>query len=159
MTLVRRAVLPLRAVLVLSFALLVMFQVLSMPGQFAHMAEENPEDAGLRWPLTVVAILVIACVQVVIVCTWHLLTMVAQDRIFTAASLRWVDVIIVAMGVGWLLLAGVLVGLAARWDDPGAPLLLTLMLLGIGAAGLLMVVMRELLRQATTLRTDLDAVI
>lgn len=159
MTLVRRAVLPLRAVLVMAFALLVVFQVLSMPGQFRHLAEEHPEDAELRWPLTVVAILVIACVQVVIVCTWRLLTMVADDRIFTTASMRWVDAIVVAIGIGWLLMAGVLLGLAGYWDDPGAPLLLTLLLLASGALGLLMLVMRELLRQATDLRTDLDAVI
>ena len=159
MTLVRRAVLPLRAVLVMAFALLVVFQVLSLPGQFRHLAVQHPEDAVLRWPLTIVAILVIACVQVVIVCTWRLLTLVAEDRIFTAASMRWVDAIVVAIGVGWLLLAGVLLGLAGYWDDPGAPLLLTLLLLCSGALGLLMVVMRELLRQATDLRTDLDAVI
>lgn len=159
MNIVRRAVLPLRGVLVLGFALLLLFQVMSVPGQFRHMAEEDPDRDWLQWPLTVVAILVIACVQVVIVCTWHLLTMVAEDRIFTTGSLRWVDVIIAAMGVGWLLVAGVLVGLAPVWDDPGAPLVLTLLLLGSGACGLLMLVMRELLRQATDLRTDLDAVI
>ena len=159
MTLVRRAVLPLRAVLVMAFALLVVFQVLSMPGQFRYMAEENPEDAELRWPLTVVAVLVIACVQVVIVCTWRLLTMVAQDRIFTTASMRWVDAIVVAIAIGWLLLAGVLFGLAGYWDDPGFPMLLTLLLLASGALSLLMVVMRELLRQATDLRSDMDAVI
>lgn len=159
MTLVRRAVLPLRIVLVMAFALLVVFQVLSMPGQFRYQAEQHPEDAELRWPLTIVAVLVIACVQVVIVCTWRLLTMVAEDRIFTTASMRWVDTIVLAIGAGWLLMAGVLVGLAGYWDDPGAPLLLTLLLLCSGALGLLMVVMRELLRQATDLRTDLDAVI
>ncbi|MBM9460379.1 DUF2975 domain-containing protein [Nocardioides sp. zg-536] len=159
MTVVRRAVLPLRATLVASFAMLVLLQVFSMPGQFRHMAEENPEDAELRWPLTIVAILVIGCVQVVIVCTWRLLTMVARDRIFTAASLRWVDAIIAAIGVGWLLLAGILLGLAGYWDDPAGPLLIILLLLAGGALGLLVVVMRELLRQATDLRSDLDSVI
>ena len=52
MTLVRRVVVPLRAALVLLFALLVVLQTLSFPGQFAHMAREHPDQADLRWPLT-----------------------------------------------------------------------------------------------------------
>jgi CHASE1-domain containing sensor protein len=44
-------------------------------------------------------------------------------------------------------------------DDPGLPLLLFLMSVGVTVLGLLMVVMRALLRQATTLRTDMEAVI
>jgi CHASE1-domain containing sensor protein len=46
-----------------------------------------------------------------------------------------------------------------RTDDPGLPLLLFLLLVGIAVLGLLMVVMRALLRQATTLRTATEAVI
>ena len=44
-------------------------------------------------------------------------------------------------------------------DDPGVPILLMLMLVGGAVLGLLMVVMRALLRQATALRTDMEAVI
>ncbi|WP_327032279.1 DUF2975 domain-containing protein [Micromonospora ureilytica] len=44
-------------------------------------------------------------------------------------------------------------------DDPGAPVLLFLLTMGVTVLGLLMVVMRALLRQATTLRTDMEAVI
>lgn len=159
MTLVRRAVLPLRVVLVLGFVMLLVFQTLAMPGQFRHMAQEDPDQAWLRWPLTIVAIVVIGCVQVVIVCTWHLLTMVAEDRIFTTSSMRWVDTILVAMAFGWTLVAAVLAGMAPQFDDPGFPMLMTLVMLGTGACGLLMIVMRELLRQATGLRADLDGVI
>ena len=39
------------------------------------------------------------------------------------------------------------------------PMLLFLMTIGVAVLGLLMVVMRALLRQATTLRTDMEAVI
>jgi CHASE1-domain containing sensor protein len=46
-----------------------------------------------------------------------------------------------------------------RADDPGLPLLLFLAVIGVAVLGLLMVVMRALLRQATTLRTDMEAVI
>ena len=81
------AVAPLRVLLVLLFAFLVLFQVMSLPGQFAHMAEESPELAYLRWPMTTVAVLELLCVQVVIVCTWKLLTMVKDGRIFSEGSL------------------------------------------------------------------------
>jgi len=46
-----------------------------------------------------------------------------------------------------------------RATDPGLPLLLFLLSVGVAVLGLLMVVMRALLRQATTLRTDMEAVI
>lgn len=155
----RKAVAPLRGFLVLLFALLVMLQTLSMPGQWRHMAEENPEDAYLRWPLTVVSVFLIGCAQVVIVATWKLLTRVQQDRIFSASSLVWVDAIVYAAGAAWLVLAALLVWVGFQADDPGAPVLLLLIQLGVAVFGLLMVVMRALLRQATTLRTDLEAVI
>ena len=44
-------------------------------------------------------------------------------------------------------------------DDPGMPMVLFLVTVGITVLGLLMVVMRALLRQATTLRSDMEAVI
>ena len=103
------AVTALRILLVLAFALLMVFQTLSFPGQFAHMAEENPELAYLRWPLTALAVLELMCVQVVIVCTWKLLTMVKDDRIFSEASLAWVDAIVWAIAAAWVLLLGVFV--------------------------------------------------
>lgn len=159
MPLEHRAVVPLRAFLVLLFAILVLFQTMSMPGQFAHMAAESPELAYLRWPLTVAAVLLILCVQVVIVCTWRLLGMVCADRIFTDDALPWVDAIVAAIAAAWVLVLAVLLGLAAEWDDPGLPLLLTLMLVGGAVLGLLIVVMRALLRQATGLRSDMEGVI
>ena len=153
------AVTGLRITLVVAFALLVVFQTLSFPGQFAHMAREEPDLAYLQWPMTAFAVLELVCVQVVIVCTWRLLTMVQQDRIFSEEALRWVDRIIGAMAVAWvgLLVAFSYAGITA--GDPGVPMLLMLLLLCSGALGLLMVVLRALLRQATTLRTDMEAVI
>ncbi|MEQ7124190.1 DUF2975 domain-containing protein [Actinopolymorpha sp. B11F2] len=154
-----RAVAPLRVFLVLLFGVLVVFQVLSLPGQFAHMAEESPDQAYLRWPMTAVAVFWVLCVQVVIVSTWKLLTMVKHDRIFSPGSLAWVDAIVWAIAAAWIVLLGVFVYVGLNADDPGVPLLLFLMVIGVTVLGLLMVVMRALLRQATTLRTDMEAVI
>ncbi len=155
----RRAVGPLRVFLVLLFGILVMLQTLSLPGQFAYMAEESPEQAYLRWPMTIVTVFWVLCIQVVIVSTWKLLTLVERDRIFSDAALRWVDAIVWAIVAAWVVLLGVFLYIGFSASDPGLPLLLFLMLVGVAALGLLMVVMRALLRQATTLRTDMEAVI
>jgi hypothetical protein len=101
----------------------------------------------------------VLCIQVVIVSTWKLLTLVKSDRIFSDASLMWVNIIVAAIAAAWVVLLGVLLYVGFNADDPGLPLLLFLMLISVTVLGLLMVVMRAPLRQATTLRTDMEAVI
>ncbi|WP_228404133.1 DUF2975 domain-containing protein [Pseudarthrobacter sp. L1SW] len=159
MQITRLAVPALRIVLVAAFLLLVLFQVMSIPGQFAHMAQENPERASLQWPLTIFFILEVACVQVVIVGTWKLLTLVKQDRIFTRGALVWVDAIVWAIASGWTMLAALAAVVVLNADDPGLPLLLLLVLVAGAALGLVVVVLRALLRQAADLRADMEAVI
>lgn len=155
----RQAVLPLRVFLVLLFGVLVVFQVMSLPGEFAYLAQESPELAYLQWPLTLVSVFWVLCVQVVIVATWQLLTLVKKDRIFSEGSLAWVNAIVWAIVAAWVVLLGVFLYFGSRADDPGLPLLLFLMVIGVAVLGLLMVVMRALLRQATILRIDMEAVI
>jgi len=159
MPMVSRVVRPLRIFLVVLFAVLVIFQVMSLPGQFAHMARESPDMAYLRWPATIVSVFWVLCVQVVIVCTWQLLTLVDKDRIFSEAAFGWVNGILGAIAAAWLVLLGVLLYVGFNADDPGLLLLLFLMATGVTVLGLLMIVMRALLRQATTLRSDLEGVI
>lgn len=158
--LAERWVVPLlRIFLVALFGILMLFQVMSLPGQFAHMAREDPEMAYLRWPATAITVFWVLCVQVVIVAMWQLLTMVRKDRIFSEASMRWVNVIVGAIAAGWAVLVAVFLYVGVNADDPGLPLVLFLLVVGVAVVGLLMVVMRALLRQATTLRTDMEAVI
>ncbi len=153
------AVALLRVFLVVLFGMLVLFQTMSLPGQFAYMAREDPDSAHLRWPATIVAIFLVLCEEVVVVATWRLLTMVKDDRIFSEGAMVWVNAILWAIGAGWLVLLGVFLFVGVNADDPGAPMLLGLILVMVTVVGLLMVVMRALLRQATTLRTDMEAVI
>lgn len=155
----RWAVVPLRIFLAVLFGVLVLLQVMSLPGQFAHMAQESPDIAHLRWPLTAITVFWVVCAQVVVVCTWKLLTLVSRDRIFTPSSLKWVDAIVWAIAAAWAVLLGVFLAVGFNADDPGLPLLMFLVLTSVTVLGLLMVVMRALLRQATTLRTDMEAVI
>jgi hypothetical protein len=163
MSIVSRLVIPLRVLLVMVFLGLLVAQVMSFPGEF--LFEEGSETDPWRWPLLVFFELEALCLQVVIVCVWRLLTLVQHDRIFTPASLRWVDVIMWAFVAAWLLLAALAGSLVAyiyftpELRDPGTPALL----IGITLIGavlvLLVVVMRELLQQATSLRTDMEGVI
>jgi hypothetical protein len=159
MTFELRAVALLRVFLVVLFAILVFFETFSLPGQFAYMARESPDLAYLRWPMTAVTVFWVVCVQVVVVSTWKLLTLVKRDRIFSEAAMGWVDTILWAILAAWVTLLGVFLYFGFRATDPGAPLLLFLLLVGVAVIGLLMLVMRALLRQATTLRTDLQGVI
>ena len=149
----------LRVFLVILFAVLVMLQTFSLPGQIRYMAQQSPEDAYLRWPLTAVAVFWVLCIQVVVVATWQLLTLVKRDRIFSDASFGWVNAILGAIAAAWVVLVAVFLYVGFRATDPGLPLLLFLLSVGVAVLGLLMVVMRALLRQATTLRTDMEAVI
>ena len=161
----RWVVVPLRVLLVLVFLGLVVAQFMSLPGEFRQQAEEHPEAGFLPWLLLTFAILEVVCFQIVIVCTWRLLTLVSADRIFSEKSFVWVDVIVWTMVAAWLLLAGIaayLVGViyfTPDLRDPGTPILLTGMVLIGGVVVLTIVVLRALLRQAAVLQSDLEEVI
>ncbi len=159
-----RIVLPLRILLAMVFAALVATELFAVPRMVPDLTEPSLEQSFMRGTMLTVLVLGLLCVQVVIVCTWKLLTMVAHDRIFSASSLPWVNAIVWAVAVGWAMLLGAFV--CAYYfiidevsDDPVLPALLLVLLLVGAVVGLLMVVMRALLRQAMTLRADMEAVI
>jgi hypothetical protein len=155
----RWAVTALRVFLVALFAVLVMLETFSLPGQYAHMAQQNPDQAHLRWPSTIVTVFWVVCVQVVIVATWKLLTLVRKDLIFTDAAIRWVDVMVWAIAAAWVVLVGVFLWVGFNADDPGVLVLFFLLTTGVSVIGLVLVVMRALLKRATELRSDMEAVI
>lgn len=149
----------LRVLLASAFIALGVAQVRVVPAVYDDWVREAPERAVSGW-LLAVALLELLCVQVVIVCTWRLLTLVRDDRIFSEDSLLWVNVIVGAMAAAWLLLLGAFLSVIGPGGPPGlSPVLLLLGLVAGAVVGLLMVVMRALLRQATSLRTDMEAVI
>ncbi len=164
MTHLRRVVAPLRILLVIVFAALVVAQVWGVSGVLPDIADPSLEQSFMRATMLVAAVLALACVQVVIVSTWRLLTLVTEDRIFNAGALPWVNALVWAVAAGWAML---LVTFVCSYyfiidevsDEAALPALLLLLLLVGAVLGLLMVVMRALLRQATALRTDLESVI
>jgi hypothetical protein len=155
----RQVVLLLRVLLVTAFTAVLLLQVMSVPGTLEYRAEVNPELGWRRWVLLVVLELELVVAQVAIVCTWMLLGMVQQDRIFTSDAMRWVNVMIAALGVGWLTWAGLSTAIVLDADDPGMPLMLAIMLLAGAVFILILVVMRALLRKATSMHADLEGVI
>lgn len=162
MPIARRAVRPLQILLVALFAALVGAQALLVVALTELAPTDTPELHRFRWTVLVAVLLVLACVEVVVVATWRLLGLVRADRIFSARSLPWVDAIVGAFAAAWVvLLAAVFPVLQfAQVDDSPGLGGLHLVLLLVGAVPvLLMVVMRALLTQATSLRTDLEAVI
>ena len=112
----------------LAFAAIVLLQVMSVPGTLAYNAEQS-EDPFWHYPLLVVLELELVCVQVVVVAIFVLLGMVQQDRIFSDAAFRWVDLILGAMAVAWVVWAGLGAFVFLTSDDPGLPLVMAIMLL------------------------------
>jgi hypothetical protein len=154
-----RSVILLKVAMAALFAVLLVFQFLSFPGGIAYDAQQHPDQAYLRWPLTFLAGFCVFCAEVVVFSTWQLLRLVQSDRIFSDAAFKWVNAIIWAIAAGWAILVGFLAWVLSQADDPGFPMVLLFFVLAVTVVGLLMIVMRALLRQATALRTDMEAVI
>lgn len=122
----------------------------------------GPEDyvpLSQRLPFVLIIGGGVICLQVFAVCVWRLLTFVRRGSVFTQASFRYVDVIIGAILVAGLLVFGLAVLFAPTDLAPGVVGLICGLALVLGGVALLVRVMRQLLVQATALRTELDEVI
>ncbi len=69
------------------------------------------------------------------------------------------NLIIGAIAGVWLVVGAIFLWVGFHADDPGLPMLLMLVEVVITVIALLMLVLRALLQRATTLRTDMEAVI
>lgn len=116
--------------------------------------------APVRLQVVTIIALGIVAIQVVMVCTWRLVTLVGRDEVFSPLSFRYVDVISAAVATGALLLFWL--GAVAAPGDEVAPGMVLLIGgaggLALGAA-LVVRVMRALLRQAVEMRAELAEVI
>jgi uncharacterized membrane protein YedE/YeeE len=119
--------------------------------------EVDPADRAVAY--AVLGVAAIGCVQVALVALWVLLAMVRRGAIFDERAFRWVDVITVAGFAAALLVAAFCAHVGELDDAPGLVLIGGGLAAGGAAFALLMVVMRGLLRTATTLRLELDEVV
>ncbi|GAA2585908.1 MULTISPECIES: DUF2975 domain-containing protein [Streptomyces] len=142
-------------------------QIVVVPATASDEVDRFPPYEPFAVPYATVAILGVACVQVVLGAVWVLLGMVERDAVFTRRALRPVDTVIGAALVATLLAFGVAVHLAvAEIPSPADGMELigalgaAVTCVGVGAAfTLLVVVMRGLLRKATRLRTEMAGVV
>lgn len=157
----RSVILALRVLLVLVFLVLLLGQLVVVPTFAMETGTAFPEVAFLAAPYTVIAAAGIGCVQVGLFSTWVLLSMVERGAFFSEKAFRWVNVIIGAAIVLTILtvFAGVHLLAVVRVGGPGV--FLAVSAAGIAGASivLLMVVMRGLLRSATTLENELADVV
>jgi hypothetical protein len=128
------------------FGLILMLGLLSFPGGFAYRASQSEDFAAMRWPLLAVLEMALTAILVIIVGIWRLLTLVQQDRLFSAASTPWLRAITAAAGTIAAIFA-IAVPLAA-WasGDPGWPVVLMFFALLSGTLTLITIVTTQVIR-------------
>ena len=137
-------------------------QIFVIPG----LASQLGSLSGIPWvsiPYAVGGIILGVCLEVCLAATWMLLSMASRDAIFTESAFRWVDAIIWASLVALLLVvvfgAHAALVLQPRLDAQGIIPAVVAAVLAESTFVLLVVVLRELLRSATNLRSELAEVI
>jgi heme/copper-type cytochrome/quinol oxidase subunit 2 len=143
----------LKLVLAIFFALSLMLQFLSFPGQFRYMAEQEPENAHLRWPLTALAFTMILAVQIIVVSIWKIVDALEKE-LGKETQLKSVNYAIGALSYFWLVIAGGLVLLLSNADDPGLPVVVTVIETAVTAVGLLFLFYRRLLKRELNRPSD-----
>ena len=128
-------------------ALLLMLQFLSFPGQFRYMAEQEPESAYLRWPLTALSFLMILAVEIIVISVWKIVDALEKEK-GRALELKFVNYAIAALSFIWVVIACGLVLLLLNADDPGLPVVVTVIETAVTAVGLLLLFYRRLLKRA-----------
>ena len=137
----------LKVVLSIFFALSLMLQFLSFPGQFRYMAEQEPENANLRWPLTALAFTMILAVQIIVVSVWKIVDALERE-LGKRTQLKFVNFAIAALSYIWLVMASGLILLLLNADDPGLPVVITVIETAVTSVGLLFLFYRRLLKRA-----------
>ncbi len=128
------------------FALLIMLQFLSFPGQFRYMAEQEPENAYLRWPLTFLTFLVIAAIQICVINLWRLIDNLVENGEIKQ-RLKYINQSLISIGFIWSVIAIGWVLLVSNADDPGLPVVVTVIECAITVVALLYLVYRQLLME------------
>lgn len=137
----------LKVVLSIFLALSLMLQFLSFPGQFRYMAEQEPENAYLRWPLTALAFTMILAVQIIVVSIWKIVDALERE-LGKQRQLNFVNYAIAALSYIWLVIASGLILLLLNADDPGLPVVITVIETAVTSVGLLFLFYRRLLKRA-----------
>lgn len=156
----RATIVTLKSLIAVLLTLLLICQVVIVPAVAAQSAWRYHEIAYLQVPGIVIGVLFLVCVQIVLVCVWRLLSLVAEDAIFSESAFPDVDISLGAVIGATALVAVTLVTLLTT--GVMTPSIAMLCVLGIvvgGGLSLLIVVLRGLLRKAWQLEQDLSEVV
>lgn len=153
----------LKGLIVLAILAVVAIQAIALPFQayqIQWLAESDPRQSWAPTTVLIGFVLILFAAQVGIACVWPLLTRVRRGTVFSASSFRWVYGIVVSAFVfSGLSLAMIVFLYRANIVTPGVVVgLLVATLAGI-ALGLLMLVMKALLKQATEQNVELEQVV
>ena len=158
-------VLALRVVLAMLLAGSVFVQTV-MAALIAIDMAEGEVPVPYRVAFIALWVLGIAACQVVLVCTWRLVTMVRTGTVFSDAAFRYVDIVIRAIAAGAVLVFVFAVLLAPTDIAPGIVFLVSGVAVACVGVALVVLVMRMLLAQAVArdaeaaqMRSELDEVI
>lgn len=156
----KAATLAIRMIIVFFMLLSLFGQVVIIPFLASENAEAAPDLAHLELVGIIGCIAVVACVQVALACMWRLLTLVSREAIFDPKAFAVVDVMVGSFFVLAVLAVGsqFVLGFGGA-GHPSLLLLATVTFFGALGLGCLMLVMKELLRKATTFAQDLEEVI
>ncbi|WP_150308072.1 DUF2975 domain-containing protein [Planctomonas psychrotolerans] len=130
---------------------------------FVQTVAQEEDFTTVPVAIAVLVVVLAACAEAALFAIWQLLSMVRRDAIFTPRAFRWVDLIIGAGLVVTVILLAlsvyVFVVILPIEDAPGLLAITGGAALCAAAFVLLMVVMRGLLRSATSLRSELAEVV
>lgn len=154
----QRVVRALRVVIAIALAGSVIVQV----AMLALLPFDDDTSTGTGVSIAVIGVLGVACLQVVGVCVWRLLTMVRRGSVFSRRAFPYVDVVIGALATEAVVVLGIAV---VAWldnrntppsgeDAPGLVVLIGLMSLVVGGVALVVYVLRLLLAQAVALDSE-----
>lgn len=156
-------ILALRIVIALALAGSLVVQTFIVPAIWRDL---EGVELWVRILFVTILILGVVTMQVFAVCVWQLLTKVRRGSVFSESSFRYVDVIIGAIVAAAVLAFALAVLLAPGGIAPGIVGLICGASLVLGGMALLVVVMKQLLRQAIdrehearALRSELDEVV
>jgi Protein of unknown function (DUF2975) len=156
-------IMALRVVIALALAGSLVVQVFIVPAIWRDLEDV---DLWVRIVFVTIIVLGVVTMQIFAICVWQLLTKVRRGSVFSESSFRYVDVIIWAIVAAGVLAFAMAVLLAPGGIAPGIVGLICGASLVLGGMALLVVVMKQLLRQAIdrereadALRSELDEVV
>ncbi|MGO1638836.1 DUF2975 domain-containing protein [Ancrocorticia populi] len=152
----RSVVYTLKAFIAFFGAIVLAMATWGLPAIANENTEWYPEFAHLKLPLILFGEVALIAALGFLICIGALLSRVREDKIFDESSIQWVRAMTFTPAFGAVACGG------AVFFTPGPPALNIaeiLAALACLALTLLLVVMRGLLEQASSLRSELDVVI